>query len=74
MYSDKKFEEIRYFSDQRNDVIDHMTLKQNIFGPILESESPCSKVYKTVEIISVRWEISFLQPEPCLRGVVALVE
>ena len=54
MYSDKKFEEIRYSSDQRNDVIDHMTLKQNIFGPILESESPCSKVYKTVEIISVR--------------------
>ena len=30
MYSDKKFEEIRYFSDQRNDIIDHMTLKQNI--------------------------------------------
>ena len=54
MYSDKKFEEIRYCSDQRNDVIDHMTLKQNIFGPILESESPCLKVYKTIEIISVR--------------------
>ena len=54
MYSDKEFEKIRYFSEQRNDVIDHMTLKQNIFGPFLESESPCSKVYKTVEIISVR--------------------
>ena len=54
MNSDKKFEEIRYFSDQKNDVIDHMTLKQSIFGPILESESPCSKAYKTVEIISVR--------------------
>ena len=54
MYSDKKFEEIRYFSDQRNDVIAHMTLKQNIFDPVLESESPSSKVYKTVEMISVR--------------------
>ena len=69
MYSDKKFEEIRYFSDQRNDIIDHMTLKQNIFGPILESEFPCSKVYKTVEIISVRCEISFSQSEPCLKGL-----
>ena len=34
-----------------DDVIDHVTLMQNLFEPILESESPCSKVYKTANII-----------------------
>ena len=64
MYLDKKFEETRYFSDQSIDVIDHMTLKQNMCGPILYCETPCSKVYKTTGIISVRRKISFSQPEP----------
>ena len=37
-----------------DDLIDHVTLKQNFFDPNLESDSPCSKVYKTAEVISVR--------------------
>ncbi len=33
---------------------------------ILDPESPCSKVWKPIDIISVRLEIRFLQPLPCL--------
>ena len=38
-----------------DDVINHVILRQNFFGPILDSESPYSKVCKIVEIILVRF-------------------